>query len=500
MSKKLKKETTQQKTFITFLKSKEQLPDWIILIITCIVGYGIIKLCYPFPATISDSGTYVNAALNDSFTFYRPFGYSYFLQIIHALSSSIHSIFIIQILLYLISVASLSFTVKYFIPPINKTLWRILLFLFIFNPIAFYMSNSIMSDLIFAVMIFFTLAFFIFIIKRQSWIALGGFCIALFFLLHIRYSAIIFPILFSLLYIFMLKGKIRWIAIAVTLFVTFVFYRQVQNDMKETVGLSQFSTGFDGWQMANNGIHVLPFINEDLNSIKDKEIKGVHQFMLQYKDVIATETNNGTRVSARFMWSNEMPLKQFLFFYLQQVRQPYPQAWVKMGSGPYKKYGKYLITKYPVEYMTYFYLPNSKQIFYPNNFEILEYYEPANNKQDIVSWYNLSGQENMKPKNDIYNKFVLSYISISTLIIWLIVAIVAVMTVVFRKRIIIGKTDWYILGSIFIFVAIYCLSTAFAGPVAARFWTILGTLQFIIIYIPLNQLTRLITKKDDTNT
>jgi hypothetical protein len=70
------KEKADVGSFICFLKEKDQRLDWIILGVSCLLGYIILSICYPYPATISDSGTYVNTAMTDIFSFYRPFGYS----------------------------------------------------------------------------------------------------------------------------------------------------------------------------------------------------------------------------------------------------------------------------------------------------------------------------------------------------------------------------------------------------------------------------------------
>lgn len=476
-----------QNTFISFLKDKSQLIDWIILFTSCLIGYITIRICYPYPVTISDSGTYVLAAINDMFSFYRPFGYSYFLQIAHALSSNIHSIFIVQLLLYFISVSLLSLTIKYFFPPKNKVFWYVILFFIVFNPIAFYMSNAIMSDLIFAVMIYFSLSSFIFIIKRQSWIALAFFAISLFMMLHIRYSAMIFPIVFAILSLFFIKGNIKWVTLAAIFLFSGVFYKQVQNSMKEVTGFNQFSTGFDGWQLANNGLHILPFINLDPHNIKNKEIAALHGFSMQFKNDIYKATEGGTNPSASFMWSNNYPLKQFAFHYAQQTRQPYPATWVKLGSGTYKKYGQELITSYPLEYMKYFYWPNAKRIFYPTDFEILSHPEPINGKPDIISWYKLSDNIDTTAKNDIYNKFVLSATQKFIFILWIFVAVTAIFAIIQRRKLNIEKSNWFVFWTIFIFGVVYYSSTAFAGPIMLRFWTGTITFQLIFIYILSNQ-------------
>lgn len=473
-------------SFFSFLKAKEQRIDWVILILSCIIGYIVLKICYPYPATISDSGTYVHAAAEDMFTFYRPFGYSYFLQIVHAISGSIHAVFIVQTILYFFSVAAFSFVLKYVIPPVSSIFWRILLFLFVFSPVALYMSNALMSDLLFAVMIYFMLASFMYFIKTQGWVALSLFVLSLFFALHIRYSAIMFPVLF-VCFFFMVKGKMRWIGIAMTLAVTLIFYNQVKNDMRKTTGFNQFSTGFDGWQLANNAMHVVPYIDLKPEKIKDPEMRILHQYMLTQTDVIKERTKDGSEAVAAFMWINDLPLKQFMFSYIQQTGQGYSPSWIWLGSRNYKEYGTYIISHYPLQFARYYYLPNSKEVFYPDHHEIIGKYYPINMK-NVLEWYKISEGTNMDAKCTIYSDFLDIPITMSYLITWLIIAVAAVLSIVWRKQLVWAENERKIFWIIAAVGIIYYAATTFASPVSTRFWIPMNAVFFGVIYILYNRI------------
>lgn len=474
-------------TFFTFLKAKDQRIDWIILLLSCIAGYAILKICYPYPATISDSGTYVQAAANDMFTFYRPFGYSSFLQLVHSFSSSVHAIFIVQMVLYFFATAAFAFVIKYMYPPANKIFWCILLLFFVFSPISFYMANAIMSDLLFSVMIYFMLAAFLYIFKKPNWIALAVFIISLYFALHIRYSAMMFPVLFIVCFFFV-KGKLRWVGMAATVIVTLMFYNQVKSDMYKTTGFNQFSTGFDGWQLANNAMHVIPYIDLDYRLIKDDEMKVLHQFVVAQKDVIKEKTNNGTKTSASFMWINNEPLKQFLFAYIEYTGQPYPVCWIKLGSDNYKDYGQYLIKKYPIEFMQYYYLPNAKSIFYVDSKEIIGSYTPINVK-DIVDWYHIPEDADLKAKHTIYSDFVAEASAASYIPIWIVILAGTILSVVFRKKLNWEEKNMKIVFWIIVAVGVlYYAATVFASPVSLRFWLPMNAILFAVIYIMYNRL------------
>lgn len=481
-----KKDEDKTLSFFTFLKSKDQRIDWIILTASCIVGFIILKICYPYPATISDSGTYVQAAADNMFSFYRPFGYSYFLRLVHGLSSSLHAVFIVQMLLYFLSASAFAFVIKYVFPPKSKILWWGLLFIFIFSPIAFYMANALMSDLLFAVMIYSMLASFIYLVKKGGWVALCLFLLSLFFALHIRYSAMMFPVLFIGLF-FMVKGKIKWIGIAGTIVVTLVFYNQVKSSMKETTGFDQFSTGFDGWQIANNALHILPYIDLKPEQIKDPDMRVIHEYMLSQKDLIRERTKDGKEVVASFMWINDLPLKQFLFMFIQHNNQPYPICWIYLGSNNYKEYGQYLIMHHPVEFMKYYYIPNSTQVFYPESQEIIGKYTPIG-MENVLAWYNIPKGTDMNGKHNLYESFVAGWSCASYIPIWLAIFALAVTSIVLRKKLkwedSQRKVFWVIVGA----GLLYYAATVFASPVSLRFWIPMNAVLFAVMYILSNRL------------
>lgn len=483
----MEKKKTGEESFSFFLKGKGQQLDWIILAASCLFGYIILKACYPYPATISDSGTYVNAAMTGIFSFYRPFGYSAFLQFVHLFSSSVHAIFIVQILLYFFASSAFAFVIKYIYPPANKILWYILLFFFVFSPIAFYMANAIMSDLLFAVMVYFMLASFLYIFKTKSWIALGIFLLSLYFALQIRYSAMIFPVLFIACF-FMVKGKLRWVGIAGTVVVSLLFYNEVKSDMRKTTGFDQFSTGFDGWQLANNALHIIPHIDLKPERISNQEMKSVHSFALAQKDRIAEITHNGTVPSASFMWINDQPLKQYMFAYMQYTGEPYAMSWIKLGSGTYKRYGQYLMTKYPVEFMRYYYFPNTRSIFYVDSKEIIGKYTPINVK-DITEWYRIPEGTDMDAKYTPYESFVAEASATSYIPIWIIIIAAAILSVIMRKKLSWQtkegqKVFWVIVAG----GALYYAATVFASPVSLRFWVPVNAVLFAVIYILYNRI------------
>ncbi|MDR2087532.1 MAG: hypothetical protein LBP72_10240 [Dysgonamonadaceae bacterium] len=483
-----KKPETKQ-NFVRFLLDKEQYYDWLLLLIVCITGYCIVKSGYPYPLTYPDSGGYIMAAQTDTFFFYRPFGYSMFLQIIHAVSSNIHAVFIGQIGLYFISAAIFAFTIKYFFTPAGKTGWYLLLFFFVFSPMAFILANCVMSDLLFGAVIFILLSSFIFIIKGGKWVSLVVFSLALFCSLHVRYSAMVFPVV-TVVFFFLIKGKMRWLAIASSLAVTLVFHTQLKDMMQETTGFRQFSTGFDGWQYANNGMHVLPYIKDvpDRKLPKRKEIRELHRFIMSHKDIISEKTNQGKAVTTAFMWENDLPLKMFLQKKIREQRRSYSYMWIKLGSTTYKDYGQYLILNYPWEFMRHYYFPNLAGVFHLNAPGIM-YGEKTIDSQEAYDWYQLDRSQDLSCKNPFYQGFVWTFMQITYGLTWIFILALSVWATVWRKRLRFDGTDKIVFWGLFVFGVIYYASTVFASPIESRYLFPMECIHFAFCYILFNKLT-----------
>jgi hypothetical protein len=90
---------TASESFFKFMLQKEQKYQVIAFIALYFILYYVITYLNPYPASISDSGAYVNAALSNRIDTYRPFGYSQFLISIHKWSTSIHFVVAVQYLI-----------------------------------------------------------------------------------------------------------------------------------------------------------------------------------------------------------------------------------------------------------------------------------------------------------------------------------------------------------------------------------------------------------------
>jgi hypothetical protein len=388
--------------------------------------------------------------------------------------------------LYAVSIAFFALTIKYFFKPQNQIIWYVLLTILILSPISFFMANALMSDILFAIIIFGMLAAFAFVVMKKSWPAFAVFVLLLFFALHVRYSAIVFPFLFIPILLFV-KSPIRWVSLVVLPLAYVIFHNQVKADMKETTGFDQFSTGFDGWLLANNALHIIPYIDLPPKSIRKAKIRDLHKFVLNYKEQIYEATDNGKQVTTVFMWNKEQPLKQYLEKMMYERRMSYSSLWITLGSGVFKDYGKYLIVHYPFEFIRYYFILSSVQIFYPSYMGMVAGYEKLSG-DDIFDWYGIPKDAGLDSNNDIYGKYISPLIPYIYLTGWVFIFAIAGFAFVKRKNISFNSDEKILFGGLFAFGVVFYASTVFAASIEIRYWLPMSVIRFSFAYILCNKL------------
>ncbi len=470
-------------SFWHFCFSREQLWDWGVSVLLCLVGYIVLHWAYPYPAMVSDSFTYLRAAIDDRFIVFRPFGFSEWLRVIHAVSKSIHAVFVAQTLLYLFCTTLLILALKRYYPIRPVWLRWIVSVLIVASPIAFYMLNAIMSDALFGCMVILMVAMLIVLFHEGSYIALilyfAAFAVALF----TRYSGMFFAVVLLPLLCFVPRKSCRWISLIGTVVICVVFHQNICNNMQATIRHRQFSTGFDGWQLANNAMHVIPFIDVDADEPpSDKRMREFHNVICtHYRDSILQHTDSGHVATSFFMWSSQSPLKLYMFRYMQNARISYPVAWARLGGGLYSDYGKWLILHHPVEYCRYFLNNNIPYVFYPEYLEMIGGYlsVPSDNRE-VSEWFGISPADMTRTVHPIYAKAPRFLFPSIDLFFW-IVMVGAIAALLIRwKHWTMTRAQRLTFWMILLIGFIYCGSTAFASPITIRNWFPLQALKLAL--------------------
>ena len=478
----------KEQRYWQFLVSKKQWADWGLIFISTLVGCFVIKYYYPWPALVHDSYDYLSMAQANKFFSLRPFGYSLFLRGVGAFSRSAGAILVAQALVYVLCIGLLLLAVKKYWPPLRLWLFRIVEVVAVLSPSSMYLLNSVLSDALFCCLVFVMIAMALVWIKEQSWLALGIYLLGFFAALFVRHSAEFFPAAFIPVFLAQGKPLKRVISSVLTLAVLLTFCLQMRSLMYESTGYRQVSTGFEGWQLANNAIHVLPHVPElsEDELPENEESAFIHQFLYyNYRPYITWRTGGSKYVSADFMWDPNGPLRQTLKYCTESYQLPPTKVWVDLGTHSLKDYGIWLMRKYPKEFFRYYLWPNIKSAFYPYTPEaVFTYIDSHPGNENVTKWFEgIADDFSMKPRsNRLADTLqpILSWIELFTWLIWLLGAVVFL---VWGKQA--PRETFLALLMLFLFSFIYYGTTVFASPIALRYWMPMHTIKLAFTWIAL---------------
>ena len=357
--------------FLKFLIAREQWADWGLIGGLSIAILIFLKMYYPYPQTETDSGNYILSAVTGKINGYRPYGYSGFLSFFKDFSSDVRFVVTWQWLVTLKSVAFFLFSVKYIFRGLPRIAFYILCLICLLNPSVIFMDAYMMSDSLFVSLTLLFLTTTMWIIYSGSYIAMFFNLLLLWWCMDTRYIGLFYPILSAGALAWALWQRFKWVAIAGALvpIAMLLMYRSSATDkMKEEFGVETFSS-FGGWQKANNGVAVLPYVKVNENEITDPNIKAIHQTVRMFPDSFFRTQDI---MATSFMWTRNYPGKLCLSQYIQKTGTPYLQAWAYMGT-QMDLYGDFLQSHYRSEYFKYYIIPNFKNIF--KVYDIGEYKE-----------------------------------------------------------------------------------------------------------------------------
>lgn len=466
-----------------FLKS---LPPYLLSVIL----FVCFKLIYPQPDIFLDSKNYMDWALDHFPVSYRPMGYSAFLGWLEGRDNNYITIVILQYATYLASCyffASVIFRMFNF-----SRLFRIITYaITIYNPFAFFLVNLIAPDSFFLSFtgVWMGTVLLIFSGTRQFYVVLAVHLLSLYVLFELRYNALYYPLITFLSILTDRRNRKGYILAGTSvLLLTVVYFHTVERTRKFT-SIPTFS-GFAGWTLANNAIHIYEVTEVDEEIWESAEELMLHRYVLHFKDSIPAY-EKGREVTTEYMWNNRSPLK--LYAREQARKGLYPAyfiAWYGV-SGLYADFGKKLILHYPFAFLRAFYLPNFISFFYPK-LEAMERFDNYYTELDFrIQEYTGIYDAHLKP--DETN---IQYISMQV-IRWLylfinllaIAAIVMVFAGIFRKR----KVPAGIIIPALFYIVVLLLSVL-GHPIVMRYMAVLLIFGNIFPLIYLSWDTKLFPK------
>jgi hypothetical protein len=490
----MKKNKTEEpgdyRTFMKFLINRENKLQLLVFLSVFIVLYIILTNLYPYPAGISDSGSYVRAASVNTQDTYRPFGYSRFLIGVHGISPSIHFVVFIQYFISVISTLFLLFSIKYLFPVKIKIFYYLYAFLAIVSPLTIYLSNSVLSDSLFTSLTMLWMATGLWMVYCRnnpdrffSYIIHG---VLLYFLISIRFTGLVYvPV--SLLFVFLsFSTKKIWLRISliiILVLMVYSFYRDQKATMKELVNVDTFS-GFSGWQKASNAMNCVPYVKINPAQVRDKKVREFTRFVLQFDTLLIMDT----KPSAKYMWDNRLPLKAYCFYEAKRTNTPYIYQWNYLGANVYGKFGTFIMKKYPLAFARHYFLPNCRLIFYPADDQVVKVFRTDWIPEDLLkSWFEFNPGEKLYSKSKVYEK-IFFLIPASRSVLWICLLACMIMLVVKRKQFSWLPYQWISALMLSGFILIYYAFSAYAGPFELRYIGPVHLAVVSLIYITLNEI------------
>ncbi|GIV33333.1 MAG: hypothetical protein KatS3mg031_0868 [Chitinophagales bacterium] len=473
-----RREFSAIKDFIAFMQEPLQKTSLLIALGAGALLFVILHACYPYPDTFPDTGAYIQQAEILKFGSFRPIGFSVFLAWTHALSESFLFFRAAQFVLHFITALALFYSVVFFFRPCGGILYYGLLMATVMHPAALYLTGVVMSDSLFISLTYLYLASLIWIVGRANVFFIVLNLVLIYAITQVRYTGLFYPVISALSFFLAYREKVTAALLSLLPFAVIgLLIVQTRNGTEKHIGVKMFS-GFSGWQLANNALHLIPHIQLSANEISDPEIRFVHQLVLITRDSVDYPKND---VSSDFIWNNKGPLKAVLFTSMQYTRQPYLTAWYRV-SPILGKYGSFLIKKYPLAFARWFLLINFRRLLYPDN-EMFKRFE-SNVPEIAKDWFHLKG-EGFRPGFAPFHKtaFLLPLLN---LIGWILFITAVGFAAIRWKRLSFDPRQEKIFAILLGFVLLYSAFSVYAGPIVTRYLIPVHTTQALLIYSLLN--------------
>lgn len=468
----------QRESFFRFLLAKPQRKELIFMGAGMLLVHIILYNLYPVPCWYYDTNNYLQSAEAGTFSGYRPFGYSWFLIKIRNFSGTMYAVYFFQF--WVNAVASVLFVeaVKFIFKPKTNWLYYAFCVFALGSPSVLYMTDYIMSDSLFISFTVLWVTSCMIILYNRSIPAMVLHAVSLLALLHIRYAGMFYPA-FSIA-VFFIAYRGRWLLASafslVPLLICWQLISYNKTQMKKLVNMNLFS-GFSGWVLANNAVHMVPWIDLKPEDIKDPVIREIHTYALQLPDSVYIR--NG--ITSWYMWNKDYPFKHYLMKTIQQNQTYYLREWVRT-SLDFDKYAKFLIKKYPGQFFLHYLWPNTKEAIYPgitftdefNAYVII----PSDNK-----WFEERPEEYVQPEHPLYHTYIAPILSEIVLFQWLAFFAALVAGLIFRKRMVFTFIQRMAFWFFLLFIAAYTGFNILAAPFMVRYLLPIHVMQVAVIFL-----------------
>lgn len=359
----------------------------LIALVGSILQFIIFKVLYPFPDFISDSWSYIATNIYRMDVNLWPIGYSKFLWIVHQISHSDTFLIAVQYLILETCLFYFFITINYLYRPPKISLLILFIFL-LFNPMFLYLSNCVLSDALFSSLTLVFLAQFLHMLNRPtiSQVLIQGIIIGIAF--TIRYTAIYYPFI-AITGLLLARHKpitkIWGALIGLALMLPFILYTKQKT--KEITGTAEFSV-FGGWQIANNALYMYDHISVDSNKLP-YETRSLDRMSRKFFEKTPPSSEELAALPGTYFIKVPWAILKPYMAYRYAFANPKEQFWAWGQVSPvYNKYGSYLITHYPIDFVRYYLWLNTKNYFLPHLEKFGSYnVEISTVPPDVQDWF-----------------------------------------------------------------------------------------------------------------
>ncbi|HWV64415.1 hypothetical protein [Chitinophaga sp.] len=364
-------------------------------IVVAVMKMVIFKHFFPYMDFTSDTGSYMETALQNRNYNLWPVGYSKFLWLFHQFSRSETMLVVVQFALLEVSAFFFYFSVCYIFKPQSYFRYGFYVFLLI-NPLFPFLGNYFISDALFLSLGLTWITLLLWMLHTPATWLLVLHGILLGYAFTVRYNAMFYPLVALipiLLSAYRPWQKLAAILLPVLLIVSFVIFTRQKTE--EHSGVKIFSA-FSGWQIMNNAMYMMQYMPLDSGGVP-AQLATMHKAVYHY---ITAMKKLPRRIAVSdgsyFMWDMNGPQKGMLREYVQAHKDKDIYAGWSAVAPLCSEYGNYMIRKYPRNFIRYYLLGNAKLYLLPELEVLGGYNRPVINlvNKDVATFF----KDGDKPK------------------------------------------------------------------------------------------------------
>lgn len=345
---------------------------------------------------------------------------------------------------------------------LGKSISLVLAILLALCPDQLYVANSFMSDTPFIIYTLFWLSSLFWMLRKPGYIVFIINLLLLFLAINTRYIGLFYPIITIgvLFYTFNIKA---WIPALIVIATIFGIYRYTVHEMDKYYGIETF-TEFSGWATANNASLMIPHIDLKSEEFNDKRLQFVNRILNLFPDSMYSSESV---LNTHFIWNNRYPGKVVLANILRNnPGLAYTRGWLITGK-ILGEYGRTLIQRHPIDFLRYFVLLNTAQVFYPT-IGLGSYHHDPKTDNAALTYYKTDSAK-FRARFDFWGYMLNELTGPFNLMLWIVFVILIGYGVRRKVWLLLTPLNWDVIMLTVIFLVMYLGGSILTHPVQYRY-------------------------------